>query len=104
VPLLNDKELFSKYEKYLMSASLNKVFIIGNVAQKPEIRVTSNGNPITLLGIVTNRKFTTPAGEGKKETELFRVVTWGRLVKQCSQYLDKNRLVYAEGRLHTYVW
>ncbi len=85
-------------------ASLNKVMIIGNVGNDPEMRFTPNGNPVTSFSVATNHIYTTPEGERKQETEWFNVVAWGRLAEQCNQFLTKGRLVYAEGRLRTHSW
>ncbi len=85
-------------------ASLNKVMIIGNVGNEPEMRFTPNGNPVTSFRVATNHIYTTPDGERKQETEWFSVVAWGRLAEQCNQFLTKGRLVYAEGRLRTRSW
>jgi len=84
--------------------SLNKVMIIGNVGSEPEMRFTPNGNPVTSFPVATNRVYTTPEGERRRETEWFTVVAWNRLAEQCNQFLAKGRLVYAEGRLHTHTW
>jgi len=84
--------------------SLNKVMIIGNVGTEPEMRFTPNGNPVTSFRVATNRIYTTPEGERRRETEWFGVVAWNRLAEQCNQFLTKGRLVYAEGRLHTRTW
>jgi len=84
--------------------SLNKVMIIGNVGTEPEMRFTPNGNPVTSFRVATNRVYTAPDGERKRETEWFTVVAWNRLAEQCNQFLTKGRLVYAEGRLHTRTW
>ena len=85
-------------------ANLNKVMIIGNVGADPEMRFTPNGNPVTTFSIATNRIFTTPEGERRKETEWFTVVTWNKLAEQCNQFLTKGRRAYVEGRLRTSSW
>jgi len=85
-------------------ASLNKVMIIGNVGSDPEMRFTPSGKPVTSFRVATNRTYTTPDGDRKEETEWFTVVTWNKLAEQCNQFLNKGRLVYAEGRLRTRVW
>jgi len=87
-----------------MTASLNKVMIIGNVGSDPEMRFTPNGVPVTSLRIATNRVYTTPDGERKEETEWFTVVAWSKLAEQCNQFLTKGRRVYVEGRLSTRSW
>ncbi|MDI6858134.1 MAG: single-stranded DNA-binding protein [Dehalococcoidia bacterium] len=85
-------------------AGLNKVMIIGNVGTEPEMRYTANGNPVTTFRIATSRTFTSPEGERREETEWFNVVTWARLAETCSQFLQKGRRAYVEGRLRTRSW
>ena len=85
-------------------ASLNKVMIIGNLGSEPEMRFTPNGRPVTSFRVATNRVYTTPEGERREETEWFTVVAWNKLAEQCNQFLNKGRLIYAEGRLHTRLW
>ena len=83
---------------------LNKVMIIGNLGDDPEIRYTANANAVTNFTVATNREYTTGDGERRQETEWFRVVTWNRLAEICSRYLVKGRHVYVEGRLQTRSW
>jgi single-strand DNA-binding protein len=87
-----------------VTASLNKVMIIGNIGSEPEMRFTPNGNPVTSFRVATNRVYTTSDGERKEETEWFTVVAWGRLAEQCNQFLAKGRRIYTEGRLRTHTW
>lgn len=85
-------------------ASLNKVMLIGNVGADPEMRFTSDGNPVTSFNIATSRVFSTTDGEKKQETEWFKIVTWRKQAELCNQYLTKGRQVYVEGRLRTSTW
>ena len=84
--------------------SLNKIMIIGNLGSEPEMRFTPNGRPVTSFRVATNRIHTTAEGERKEEVEWFTVVAWNKLAEQCNQFLNKGRLVYVEGRLHTRTW
>ena len=84
--------------------SLNKVMIIGNVGTDPEMRFTPNGNPVTSFRVATNRVYTAPDGERRRETEWFTVVAWNKLAESCNQFLTKGRLVYVEGRLRSHTW
>ena len=84
--------------------SLNKITIIGNVGNEPEMRFTPSGKPVTSFRVATNWVYNSPEGERIQETEWFSVVAWNRLAEQCNQFLAKGRLVYAEGRLHTRNW
>ena len=84
--------------------SLNKLTIIGNVGNEPEMRFTPNGKPVTSFSVATNWLYTSSEGERRQETEWFNVVAWNRLAEQCNQFLVKGRLVYVEGRIHTRNW
>lgn len=84
--------------------SVNKITVIGNLGNEPEMRFTPSGRPVTSFRVATNWRYTTPEGERKEETEWFTVVAWGRLAEQCNQFLTKGRLVYIEGRLRLRTW
>ena len=83
---------------------LNKCSIIGNLGGDPEMRYTSNGNPVTEFRVATSRRYTSSDGERMEETEWFSIVAWGRLAETCAQYLSKGRQVYADGRMRTRSW
>lgn len=87
-----------------MSRGLNKVMIIGNLGQDPEMRYTPSGKPLTKFRTATNRSWTGEDGEKQTETEWFNIVAWGKLAEICNQYLTKGQKVYIEGRLHTRHW
>ena len=87
-----------------MSRGLNKVMIIGNLGQDPEMRYTPSGKPLTKFQMAANRSWTSSDGDKKTETEWFTVVAWGKLAEICNQYLSKGKQVYIEGRLHTRHW
>lgn len=84
--------------------SVNRITIIGNLGNEPEMRFTPSGRPVTSFRVATNWRYTTPEGERKEETEWFSIVAWGRLAEQCNQFLTKGRLVYVEGRLRLRTW
>lgn len=85
-------------------AGLNKVMIIGNLGADPEMRYTADGNALTNFRVAASRNYTTPDGERREDTEWFSVVAWRKLAEQCSQFLQKGRRVYVEGRLQTRSW
>lgn len=85
-------------------AGLNKVMLIGNLGADPEMRYTANGNAVTTFNVAVNRSYSGPDGERKEETEWFTVVTWNKLAETCSQFLQKGRRAYIEGRLQTRSW
>ncbi len=85
-------------------AGLNKVMLIGNLGADPEMRYTANGNAVTTFNLAVNRNWTGPDGERKEETEWFTVVSWDKLAETVSQFLQKGRRAYVEGRLQTRSW
>ncbi len=85
-------------------AGLNRVMIIGNLGADPEMRYMADGTAMTSFRVATTRNYTGPDGDRREETEWFPVTTWRKLAEQCSQYLQKGRKVYVEGRLRTRSW
>ena len=85
-------------------AGLNKVMLIGNLGKDPEMRYTANGSAVTSFSLAVNRTSQGQDGERREETEWFDVVAWNRLAELCSQFLQKGRKAYVEGRLHTRSW
>jgi single-strand DNA-binding protein len=85
-------------------AGLNKVMIIGNLGADPEMKYMADGTALTNLRVAATRNYSTREGERKEETEWFSVAAWGKLAEQCSQFLQKGRRVYVEGRLKTRSW
>lgn len=85
-------------------AGLNKVMIIGNLGKDPEMKYMADGTALTSFSVAASRSYSGSDGERKEETEWFAVVTWRKLAEQCSQYLQKGKRVYVEGRLQTRSW
>ncbi len=85
-------------------ASVNKVIVLGNLGQDPELRHTASGRPVATLRVATNEVWTDQNGERKERTEWHNVVVWGRQAENCAQYLSKGRQVFVEGRLQTRKW
>ena len=78
---------------------MNKIIVIGNLGSDPEMRYTPSGQSVTQFRIASNRRYTTPEGERREETDWFQVSAFGRLGETCNQYLAKGRQVYVEGRV-----
>jgi len=87
-----------------MAASVNKVILVGNLGQKPELKYLPSGQAVCELRVATNESFTDKNQQKQERTEWHRVVCWGKLGENCAQYLDKGRPVYVEGRLQTRSW
>lgn len=85
-------------------ASLNKVFLIGNLTRAPELRYTPNGTAVSDLRLAVNRAYTTQSGEKRQETYFLTVVVWGKQAETCGEYLDKGSPILVEGRLQTREW
>jgi single-strand DNA-binding protein len=87
-----------------MAGSLNRVMIIGNLGQDPELRYTTNQSPVASFNVATKDYRTAPDGQRQEVTEWHRVVVWNKLAENCAKFLTKGRPVYVEGRLQTRSW
>lgn len=85
-------------------ASLNKVFLMGNLTRAPELRYTPNGTAVSDLRLAVNRAYTTQSGERRQDTYFLTVVVWGKQAENCGEYLDKGSPILVEGRLQTREW
>ncbi|MDR3633905.1 MAG: single-stranded DNA-binding protein [Isosphaeraceae bacterium] len=85
-------------------ASLNRVFLIGNLTRDPELRYTPGGSAVTDLPLAINRNFTTKDGERREEVTYIDVTVWERQAENCCQYLKKGRPVHVEGSLRMESW
>ena len=84
--------------------SLNRATIIGNLTKDPEVRYTSNGQPVANFSVATNRKYKNAAGDLQEETEFHDVVAWVKMSEIISQFVKKRQKIYIEGRLKTRSW
>ena len=87
-----------------MANGVNKVILVGNLGNDPELRTTPNGAHVCELSVATNENWTDKQGQKQERTEWHRVVVWGRVAENCSKYLSKGRQVYLEGRIQTRSW
>jgi single-strand DNA-binding protein len=86
-------------------SSLNKVSIIGNLGNDPDLRKTQSGDSVCNLSIATAESWKDKAtGERVSKTEWHKVVLWGQLADIAGQYLNKGSKVYIEGKLETRKW
>ncbi len=84
-----------------MARGVNKVILVGNLGQDPELRYTGSGTAVCNLRLATNESYKDASGEWVERTEWHSVVTWGRLAEICNEYLTKGSQVYFEGSLQT---
>lgn len=85
-------------------ASLNKVFLIGNLTRDPEVRYLPSGAAVADLRLAVNRKYKTQQGEDKEETCFINVSAWGKQAETCGQYLSKGSPILVDGRLRYEEW
>lgn len=85
--------------------SLNKVLLIGNLGQKPEVRYLQQGRAVARFSLATKERLTNPTtNETKDRTEWHRIVVWGKLAEFVEKYLIQGKQVYVEGKLRTRQW
>lgn len=87
-----------------MAASLNKVFLMGNLTRDPELRYVPSGAAVANFSVAVNRPYKDAAGEKKEDVSFIRVVVWGKMAEVCGEYLSKGRPVLVEGRLKSRSW
>lgn len=86
-------------------AGINKVIIVGNLGNDPEIRTMPTGEQVANITVATSESWTDKnSGEKKTQTEWHRIVLYRRLAEIAAQYLHKGSQVYVEGRLKTRKW
>lgn len=87
-----------------MARSVNKVILIGNLGQDPELRYTGSGTAVCNMRLATNESYRDASGNMVDKTEWHNVVAWSRLAEICGEYLKKGSQVYFEGSLQTRSW
>jgi single-strand DNA-binding protein len=87
-----------------MARGMNKAMIIGFVERDPEIRRTTEGQPVASFGVSTSRRWTTNSGQARESTEWFHLVVWGKLAELACRKVHKDQRIYAEGHIQTRVW
>jgi single-strand DNA-binding protein len=85
-------------------AGVNKVILIGNLGQDPEVRYTGGGTAVVNLRVACNDRFKNKSGEWEDRTEWVTVVAFGKTAENCGEFLQKGRQIYVEGRLQTRDW
>ncbi|KZN37237.1 single-stranded DNA-binding protein [Pseudoalteromonas luteoviolacea] len=88
-----------------MARGVNKVILVGNLGQDPEVRYMPNGNGVANISIATTDSWKDKnTGQLQERTEWHRVVLFGKLAEVAGEYLRKGSQVYIEGRLQTRKW
>lgn len=89
----------------MASRGVNKVILVGNLGQDPEVRYMPNGGAVANITLATSESWRDKTtGEQKEITEWHRVVLFGKLAEVAGEYLRKGSQVYIEGQLRTRKW
>ncbi|WP_243211152.1 single-stranded DNA-binding protein (plasmid) [Klebsiella pneumoniae] len=89
----------------MASRGVNKVILVGNLGQDPEVRYMPNGGAVANITLATSESWRDKTtGEMKEKTEWHRVVLFGKLAEVAGEYLHKGSQVYIEGALQTRKW
>jgi single-strand DNA-binding protein len=91
-----------------MSRSLNKVTLIGNLGNDPEVRSTTGGNRVATFSLATSRSWNDASGNKQEKTEWHRCVVWNTKSSQLAdiveKYVKKGDKLYVEGRIEYRQW
>lgn len=88
----------------MASRGINKVIIVGNLGNDPEIRYMPNGNAVANLSIATSESWKDQQGQQQERTEWHKVTMYRRLAEIAGEYLKKGSQIYIEGKLQTRKW
>ncbi|CCO48947.1 Single-stranded DNA-binding protein [Vibrio nigripulchritudo SOn1] len=89
----------------MASRGINKVILVGNLGNDPEIRYMPSGGAVANITIATSESWRDKAtGEQREKTEWHRVALFGKLAEVAGEYLRKGSQVYIEGQLQTRKW
>lgn len=87
-----------------MARGINKVILVGNLGNDPEVRYTPAGAAVTTISVATTENWKDKEGNRQEKTEWHRVVFFSRLAEIAGEYLKKGSQVYIEGKLRTNKW
>lgn len=83
----------------VMNALRNKVQLIGNLGNAPEVRTTESGKKLVKFSIATNESYRNAKGEKVTETQWHNIIAWGKVADIAEKYLTKGTEVAIEGKL-----
>ena len=85
-------------------SSVNKCILIGRLGQDPTMRYTKAGEGVCNFSLATSENWKDKAGEKQERTTWHNIVIWGKVAEIATEYLNKGKQVYIEGRLQTRDW
>lgn len=89
----------------MASRGINKVIIVGNAGQDPEVRYMPNGGAVANLTLATSESYKDKnTGQAVDKTEWHKIAIFGKLAEICGEYVRKGQQLYIEGKLRTRKW
>ena len=85
-------------------SSVNKIFLLGNVGQEPQVKEFDNGDSITTFSLATSDQWKDKSGELRNATEWHTCVAYRQLAKIAADFVKKGSKVFVEGRIKTRSW
>lgn len=85
-------------------AGVNRVIIIGNLGNDPEMKATADGKAVANVSVATSESWKDKQGQKQERTEWHRIVVFGKLAEIVGQYLKKGSKAYFDGSLRTRKW
>ena len=83
---------------------INKVILVGNLGDAPEVRHTGSGDAVATFSLATTEKWTDKNGQKNEDTVWHKIVVWRRLAETCGKYLSKGSKIYLEGKIQNRKW
>lgn len=84
--------------------SVNKVILIGNIGNAPEIKYTPSGAAVTSFSLATNETWLNAENETINNTEWHNILAWNKLAEFANEYLYKGQCIYLEGKIRSSHW
>ena len=88
----------------MATKGVNKVILVGNLGQDPEVRYMPNGNAVANVSLATSESWKDQSGQMQEKTEWHRLTMYRRLAEVAGEYLKKGSQIYVEGKLQTRKW
>ena len=88
----------------MATKGVNKVILVGNLGNDPEVRYMPNGNAVANLSLATSESWKDQQGQVQERTEWHRLTMYRRLAEIAGEYLKKGPQIYVEGKLQTRKW
>ena len=85
-------------------AGVNKVILVGNLGQDPEVRYLDNGVAVANFSLATTENYKNKQGERVSQTEWHNIVLWRGLAEVAEKFLKKGSSIYVEGKIRNRKW